>query len=216
MILIFDLRPSSVLSFYVASSPRAKVASDSLRSTPNFASKASSMNTPPIKNGWSRRWIVERIPDVLDNGSSRVLRATYVCGPRISVYIKEWRGRIAPSTRIEFSARYRNRRLKCSARVLGLEQPRTKLSRCVFAPPYHARAIDPGFVFGFPSFVFRSSSAAFDSAGREKRLPVILLQRQSFAAQRDFTFPPKLRMELVAIGNDHNKFREMGGKKCSP
>lgn len=166
-----------------------------------------------------QKWMVEEVDrrkNVLDNGSSRVLRATYVCGPRISVYVKEWRGRIAPSTRIEFSARYRNRRLKCSARVLGLEQPRTKLSRCVFAPPYHARAIDPGFVFGFPSFVFRSSSAAFDSAGREKRLPVILLQRQSFAAQRDFTFPPKLRMELVAIGNDHNKFREMGGKKCSP
>lgn len=81
----------------------------------------------------------------------------------------------------------------------GLEQPPTKLSRCVFAPPYHVRAIDPGFVFGFPSFIFRSSSAAFDSAGREKRLAVILLQRQSFAAQRDFTFSPNLRIELETM-----------------
>lgn len=50
--------------------------------------------------------------------------------------------------------------------------------------PALSRARDrSGLVFGFRSFIFRSSGTAFDSAGREKRLVVILLQWQSF---RDF------------------------------
>lgn len=124
-------------------------------------SKPSLMNTPSIKNWWSEAGrIVKRIPDVLDNVTvrSRVHRHVRFASTFVYTYVQTYTctdiHTDAQVYRVErkdsglvsnFAAdpRYQNRRLKCSARVLGLEEPRRKLSRCVFAPPYHVHAIDP-------------------------------------------------------------------------
>lgn len=162
-------------------------------------SKPSLMNTPPIKNWWSKAGrIVKGIPDVLDNVTvrSRVhWRArfastfaythvqTYTCTymhTQTRRYI-ESRGRIVDS--------YRILRQILDIKIAAWNVPHVfsglkKLEgSCLVASSPRlitcTRSIQ--FVFGLRSFIFRSSNTAFDLPGWEQGLEVILLQWQSFA-----------------------------------
>lgn len=133
------------------------------------------------------------------------------CVDHVGARVMEWRGRIADSYRI-----FRKISKSPLEMFRTCSRPRTSPERsCLVASSPRlitcARSIRGFRLRVFPSFIFRSSSAVFDSAGREKGLPVILLQRQSFAAQRDFTFPPNLRIEFVAGSVD-----EFRGEKNFP
>lgn len=172
-----DINPSSILlSFHVASSPCIEHNLYSQRISCSI-SKPSLMNTPPIKNWWSCGGSSERMSPRQCHGVRSARNSRDVC---------IWDGERKDSRRlvsnfaqdIEIAAWNVPHVFSVSKEAVSLR-----------LRPALSRARDrSGLVFGFRSFIFRSSGTAFDSAGREKRLVVILLQWQSF---RDFTFPPK-------------------------
>lgn len=163
-------------------------------------SKPSLMNTPPIKNWWSKAGrIVKRIPDVLDNVTVRsrvhwhvrfasTFVYTHVQTCTCTSYIltqthryTESRGRIVDS--------YRILRQILDIKIAAWNVPhvfsglKNLEGSCLVASSPRlitcTRSIQ--FVFGLRSFIFRSSNTAFDLPGWEQGLEVILLQWQSFA-----------------------------------